>query len=74
MGGFHKVVSVCPMNFFRTTDTTDTTIWKPGFTNTRTAHTLFNVGTYAKLGFNDCASQFAKMPQDITFKIKQYSL
>ena len=23
--------SICPMNFFRTTDTTDTTIWKPGF-------------------------------------------
>ena len=22
--------SSCPMNFFRTTDTTDTTIWKPG--------------------------------------------
>ena len=22
--------SICPMNFFRTTDTTDTTIWKPG--------------------------------------------
>ena len=21
---------ICPMNFFRTTDTTDTTIWKPG--------------------------------------------
>ena len=27
--------SICPMNFFHTTDmtdTTDTTIWKPGFT------------------------------------------
>ena len=24
--------SICPMNFFRTSDTTDTTIWKPGFT------------------------------------------
>ena len=23
--------SICAMNFFRTTDTTDTTIWKPGF-------------------------------------------
>ena len=23
---------ICPMNFFRTTDTTDTAIWKPGFT------------------------------------------
>ena len=23
------------MNFFRTTDTTDTTIWKPGFTQPR---------------------------------------
>ena len=22
--------SICPMNFFRTTDATDTTIWKPG--------------------------------------------
>ena len=22
--------SICPMNFFRMTDTTDTTIWKPG--------------------------------------------
>ena len=21
---------ICPLNFFRTTDTTDTTIWKPG--------------------------------------------
>lgn len=43
-------------------------------TNIHTAHTLFNVGTYAKLGFNDCASQFAMMPQEITFKTKQYSL
>ena len=25
-----RMNSVCPMNFFRTTDTTDTTIWKPG--------------------------------------------
>ena len=25
--------SIGPMNFFRTTDTTDTTIWKPGFNN-----------------------------------------
>ena len=29
-GGFHKVISVLWI-FFRTTDTTDTTIWKPGF-------------------------------------------
>ena len=27
-----RMNSICPMNFFRTTDTTDTTIWKPGFT------------------------------------------
>ena len=30
--------SICPMNFFRTTDatdTTDTTIWKPGFSSKR---------------------------------------
>ena len=26
-----RMNSICPMNFFRTTDTTDTTIWKPGF-------------------------------------------
>ena len=26
--------SICPMNFFRTSDTTDTTIWKPGFSRT----------------------------------------
>ena len=25
-----RMNSICPMNFFRTTDTTDTTIWKPG--------------------------------------------
>ena len=25
--------SICHMNFFRTTDTTDTTIWKPGLSN-----------------------------------------
>ena len=26
-----KMNSICPINFFRTTDTTDTMIWKPGF-------------------------------------------
>ena len=26
-----RMNSICPMNFFRSTDTTDTTIWKPGF-------------------------------------------
>ena len=26
-----RMNSICPINFFRTTDTTDTTIWKPGF-------------------------------------------
>ena len=26
-----RMNSICPMKFFRTTDTTDTTIWKPGF-------------------------------------------
>ena len=26
-----RMNSICPTNFFRTTDTTDTTIWKPGF-------------------------------------------
>ena len=26
-----RMNSIGPMNFFRTTDTTDTTIWKPGF-------------------------------------------
>ena len=25
-----RMNSICPMNFFRRTDTTDTTIWKPG--------------------------------------------
>ena len=27
--------SICPMNFFRTTDATDTTIWKPGLKEVR---------------------------------------
>ena len=27
----YRMNSICPMIFFRTTDTTDTTIWKPGF-------------------------------------------
>jgi len=27
--------SVCPMNFFHVTDTTDTTIWKPGLRTQR---------------------------------------
>ena len=26
-----RIHPICPMNFFRTTHTTDTTIWKPGF-------------------------------------------
>ena len=26
-----RMNSICPMNFFRTTDTTGTTIWKPGY-------------------------------------------
>ena len=26
-----RMNSICPMNFLRTTDTTDTMIWKPGF-------------------------------------------
>ena len=26
-----RMNSICAMNFFRTRDTTDTTIWKPGF-------------------------------------------
>ena len=26
-----RMNSICPMDFFRATDTTDTTIWKPGF-------------------------------------------
>jgi len=26
-----RMNSICPMKFFRTRDTTDTTIWKPGF-------------------------------------------
>ena len=30
-----RMNSICPMNFFRTTDTTDTTMWKPGFTEIR---------------------------------------
>ena len=33
-----RMNSICPMNFFRTTDTTDatdTTIWKPGFTHVK---------------------------------------
>jgi len=29
-----RMNSICPMNFFRTTDTTDTTIWKPGLKST----------------------------------------
>ena len=36
-----RMNSICPMNFFRTTDTTattDTTIWKPGFSATRRTH------------------------------------
>ena len=28
-----RMNSICPINFFRTTDTTDTTIWKPGLIN-----------------------------------------
>ena len=43
-------------------------------TNIHTAHTSFKVGAYAKLGFDDSAGQFAMMPQEITFKTKQYSL
>ena len=32
-----RMNSICPMNFFRTTDTTtDTTIWKPGLNGTMT--------------------------------------
>ena len=26
-----RMNSICPVNFFHSTDTTDTTIWKPGF-------------------------------------------
>ena len=31
-----RMNSICPMNFFRTTDTTDTTIWKPVLNGTMT--------------------------------------
>ena len=31
-----RMISICPMNFFRTTDTTDTTIWKPVLNGTMT--------------------------------------
>ena len=37
-----RMNSICPMNFFRKTDTTDTTIWKPGLkTRTKTSTSLF---------------------------------
>ena len=36
--------SICPMNFFRTTDTTDTTIWKPSL-NTVLVSTFFPLYT-----------------------------
>ena len=34
--------SICPMKFFRTTDTTDTTIWKPGLTQSNLACPIRN--------------------------------
>ena len=36
-----RMNSICPMNFFRTTDTTDTTIWKPGFDQFQTSSNNF---------------------------------
>ena len=39
--------SICPMNFFRTTDTTDTTIWKAGFSGYLLVHTLYIDGKVA---------------------------
>ena len=35
-----RINSICPMNFFRATDPTDTTIWKPGFTLTKANENL----------------------------------
>ena len=35
-----RMNSTCPMNFFRTTDTTDTTIWKPDLTIKNAANFL----------------------------------
>ena len=36
--------SICPMNFFRMTDTTDTTIWKPGFNSSKGALRFTSAG------------------------------
>ena len=42
-----RMNSICPMNFFRTTDTTDTTIWKPGLRPVELLLSeIFNIQTY----------------------------
>ena len=41
--------SMGSMNFFRTTDTTDTTIWKPGFTAFRKLQRLLQRKRHNKL-------------------------
>ena len=59
-----RMNSICPMNFFRTTDTTDTTIWKPGLSRLNSTclgeHTQakrsnvpapFDTGVHAKVNY-----------------------
>ena len=43
---------ICPMNFFRTIDTTDTTIWKPGLIDTSqgTPTQIFTLKEVRRLG------------------------
>ena len=53
------------MNFFRTTDTTDTTIWKPGFTIKRR---LLVSKVIIAMG---CYSEYASPLQEILRRCKQ---
>ena len=53
-----RMNSICPTNFFRTTDTTDTTIWKPGFKLPKREFKIFDA-TVAKTSFKIASSGFS---------------
>ena len=57
-----RMNSICPTYFFRTTDTTDTTIWKPGLMMTATA-----TKTSRTCKFNDKKTKTSARPARAIF-------
>ena len=60
--------SICPMNFFRTTDTTDTTIWKPGLKDRLMDATTYSFRSCIR-GYHDLCRRMSGIQSLVNFWI-----